>query len=75
MPKDGRLDLDDLKKKLTDQVAAVIVQSPNFFGLLEQVKEIAAFVQSKGALLVVVVTEAVALGLIEPPHEADIVAE
>jgi len=71
--KNGRLDLDDLKKKLTDQVAAVIIQTPNFFGLLEQVKEIAALVQSKGALLVVVVTEAVALGLIEPPREADIV--
>jgi glycine dehydrogenase subunit 1 len=71
--KSGRLDLDDLKKKLTDEVAAVIVQTPNFFGLLEQVKEIAALVQSKGALLVVVFTEAVALGLIEPPREADIV--
>jgi glycine dehydrogenase subunit 1 len=71
--KNGRLDLDDLKKKLTDEVAAVIVQTPNFFGLLEQVKEIAELVQSKGALLVVVVTEAVALGLIEPPREADIV--
>jgi glycine dehydrogenase subunit 1 len=71
--KSGRLDLDDLKKKLTDEVAAVIIQTPNFFGLLEQVKEIAALVQSKGALLVVVVTEAVALGLIEPPREADIV--
>jgi len=71
--KSGRLDFDDLKKKLTDEVAAVIIQTPNFFGLLEQVKEIAALVQSKGALLVVVVTEAVALGLIEPPREADIV--
>ena len=71
--KSGRLDFDDLKKKLTDDVAAVIIQTPNFFGLLEQVKEIAALVQSKGALLVVVFTEAVALGLIEPPREADIV--
>jgi len=71
--KNGRVDLEDLKKKLTDEVAAVIVQTPNFFGLLEQVKEIAALVQSKGALLVVVFTEAVALGLIEPPREADIV--
>jgi glycine dehydrogenase subunit 1 len=71
--KNGRLDLDDLKKKLTDEVAAVIVQTPNFFGVLEQIKEISSLVQSKGALLVVVITEAVALGLIEPPREADIV--
>ena len=71
--KNGRLDLDDLKGKLDDKVAAVIVQTPNFFGVLEQIPEISDIVQSKGALLVVVFTEAVALGLIEPPHDADIV--
>src|SRR5438270_6359492 len=38
--KSGRLDLDDLKKKLDSSVAAVIVQTPNFFGLLEQIGEI-----------------------------------
>ncbi len=71
--KNGRLDSDDLKRKLDDGVAAVIVQTPNFFGLLEEISEIARVVSSKGALLVVVFTEAVALGLIEPPREADIV--
>ncbi len=71
--KDGRLDLDDLKTKLDDKTATVIVQTPNFFGLLEQVEELAPLVQSKGALLVVVFTEAVSLGLIRPPEEADIV--
>lgn len=71
--KNGRLDVDDLSKKLDDSIAAVIVQTPNFFGILEQVPEISRIVQSKGALLVVVFTEAVALGLIEPPRDADIV--
>ena len=71
--KNGRLDLDDLKAKLSDDVAGVIVQNPNFFGLLEQIGEIAHLVSSRGALLIVVFTEAVALGLIEPPREADIV--
>ncbi len=71
--KNGRLDLDDLKTRLNDQVAAVIVQSPNFFGLLEHVDELSAIVSAKGALLVVVFTEAVALGLVRPPKEADIV--
>ena len=71
--KNGRLDLDDLRKKLDDTVAGVIIQTPSFFGLLEQVGEISKIVKSKGALLVVVFTEAVALGLIEPPKEADIV--
>lgn len=72
--KAGLLDLDDLKKKLNEEIAAVIIQTPNFFGLLEQVDEIAEIVSRKGALLVVVFTEAVALGLIQPPKAADIVA-
>lgn len=71
--KNGRLDVDDLKGKLEDDVAAVIIQTPNFFGVLEQVGEISRVAAAKGALLVVVVTEAVALGLIEPPRDADIV--
>ena len=71
--KNGRLNLDDLQKNLDDSVAAVIVQTPNFFGILEQIGEISRIVSQKGALLVVVFTEAVALGLIEPPKEADIV--
>ncbi len=71
--KNGLLDFDDLKGKLDDGIAAVIVQSPNFFGLLEEIREISRMASAKGALLVVVFTEAVALGLIEPPREADIV--
>ncbi|MBV9222824.1 MAG: aminomethyl-transferring glycine dehydrogenase subunit GcvPA [Acidobacteriaceae bacterium] len=71
--KNGRIDLNDLRSKLDDTIAAVIVQTPNFFGLLEQIKELSHMVRAKGALLVVVFTEAVALGLIEPPAEADIV--
>lgn len=71
--KNGRLDLDDLKAKLSGDTAAVIVQTPNFFGILEQIDELAHIVHAKGALLVVVFTEAVALGLIAPPRLADIV--
>ena len=69
----GQLDLDDLEAKLSDEVAAVIVQSPNFFGIVEQTSEAAELAHRHGALLVVVFTEAVSLGLLEPPHEVDIV--
>ncbi len=71
--KDGRLDMNDLRHKLNQDIAAVIVQTPNFFGVLEQIEEISHVASAKGALLVVVFTEAVALGLIEPPRAADIV--
>ncbi len=70
----GRLDLADLESKLNDKVAAVIIQSPNFFGIIEDVKAAAALAHKHGALLVFVFTEAVSLGLLEPPRDADIVA-
>lgn len=71
--KRGQIDMEDLKRQLDEHVAAVIIQTPNFFGILEQVSEIAEMARAKGALLVVAFTEAVALGLIEPPRDADIV--
>ena len=49
-------------------------RSPNFFGIVEEVKAAAEIAHKHGALLVVVFTEAVSLGLLEPPPEADIVA-
>jgi len=70
----GQADLEELATKITKQTAAVIVQSPNFFGIIENVKQAAALAHEKGALLVVVFSEAVALGLVEPPRDADIVA-
>jgi len=69
----GLLDIDDLRSKLDETVAAVIMQTPNFFGIVEQIPELAALAHSKGALLVVAFTEAVSLGLLEPPRDADIV--
>jgi glycine dehydrogenase subunit 1 len=73
-PETGTLDLEDLERMVDDFTAAVIVQTPNFFGIADQVKEAARIAHARGALLVVVFTEAVSLGILEPPAEADIVA-
>jgi glycine dehydrogenase subunit 1 len=70
----GRLDLEDLDAKLNDKVAAVVIQSPNFFGVIDDVQKAAEITHKHGSLLVFVFTEAVSLGLLEPPHDADIVA-
>jgi glycine dehydrogenase subunit 1 len=70
----GRLDTDALEKALDDKTAAVIIQSPNFFGIVEDVRRASEIAHSRGALLVVVFTEAVSLGLLAPPRDADIVA-
>lgn len=60
---------------LDDKTAALVVQSPNFFGCIENLERLAGAAHAVGALLVVVVTEAISLGLLKPPGEsgADIV--
>ena len=70
----GRLNLDALEAAVTEETAAVLVQSPNFFGAIEDIPAIAAIAHAKGALLVVSITEAVSLGVVRPPVEADIVS-
>jgi glycine dehydrogenase subunit 1 len=57
-----------------DKVAAVIVQSPNFFGVIEDVAAAAERAHTHGALLIAVIAEPVSLGLLRPPESADIVA-
>ena len=73
-PTVGCSDLAAFDQAVDDDTAAVIIQSPNFFGVIEDVRRAAEIAHRKGALLVVVFTEAVALGLLAPPAEADIVA-
>jgi glycine dehydrogenase subunit 1 len=70
----GALDLSQVEQKIGAQTAAVIIQSPNFFGIVEDVRRAAEIAHRHGALLIVVFAEAVSLGLLEPPRDADIVA-
>jgi len=60
---------------LDDSTAALVVQSPNFFGCVEDLTALAEKAHAVGALLVVVVTEAISFGLLKSPGEcgADIV--
>ncbi len=74
VPETGTLDLEDLERKIDGLTAAVIVQSPNFFGVVDQVKAAGEIAHRSGALLVLIFTEAVSLGILEPQAEADIVA-
>ena len=60
---------------LDDKTAALVIQSPNFFGCIEDVAALAGRAHSIGALLIVVVTEVISLGLLKSPGAcgADIV--
>ena len=64
-----------LASAIDDRTAALVVQSPNFFGCIEEVAKIADAAHAKGALLIVAITEAISLGLLKSPGEcgADIV--
>ncbi len=72
--KNGMLDDDALEKLLSEDTAAVIVQNPNFFGLIEDLTDLADRVHQKGALLIVSCNP-VSLALLKPPGDmgADIV--
>jgi glycine dehydrogenase subunit 1 len=70
----GRIDLAALEAAVTQETAAVLVQSPNFFGIIEDIPAIAQIAHAKGALLIVSIAEAVSLGVVRPPVEADIVS-
>ncbi|MGA7886607.1 MAG: aminomethyl-transferring glycine dehydrogenase subunit GcvPA [Acidobacteriaceae bacterium] len=70
---DGRVDLAALDAMVTEETACVLVQSPNFFGAIEDIPAIAEIAHKKGALLVVAIAEAISLGIVRPPVEADIV--
>ncbi|HKD10086.1 MAG TPA: aminomethyl-transferring glycine dehydrogenase subunit GcvPA [Bryobacteraceae bacterium] len=69
----GEIDFADLESKIDKQTACVMIQSPNFFGVIENVRKAAEIAHAHGALLVFVFTEAVSLGILEPPRDADIV--
>ena len=65
----GTLRLDALAE-LNQEIGAVIVQSPNFFGGIEELQKIAEATHKIGALFVVVVAEAMSLGLLQSPGKA-----
>ena len=51
----------------------IVIQSPNFFGVIEKTKQIAEIVHRHGALLIVSINEPLSLAVVRPPVEADIV--
>jgi len=70
----GGLDRAALTKEKLADAAAVAIQSPNFFGVIEDAPALAEAAHAAGALLIAGIAEAVSLGIVRPPAEADIVA-
>jgi glycine dehydrogenase subunit 1 len=70
----GRINLKELEAAMTADTACILVQSPNFFGTIEDVEAVAEIAHRKGAMLVVAIAEAISLGIVEPPRSADVIA-
>ena len=66
---DGRIDLEKLESKLDSNVAAVVVQSPNFFGSIERIHDIAEIAHKHDALSITNICEAMSLGILKPPGQ------
>ncbi|HEY8498617.1 MAG TPA: aminomethyl-transferring glycine dehydrogenase subunit GcvPA, partial [Limnochordales bacterium] len=64
----GLTDLEALRRAVGGDVAAVVLQNPNFFGVVEAMEEAAAIAHGAGALMVAVV-DPISLGILAPPGE------
>jgi glycine dehydrogenase subunit 1 len=66
--KDGKVDVADLESRLSADMAAVIVQTPNFFGVIEDLKELAELVHKNKSLLIVS-CDPISLAILKSPGE------
>ena len=67
-PRTGTLDRDALARHEGEDITAVVIPQPNFFGLLEEVDELSAWARRQGALSIAVVNPLL-LSLLKPPGE------
>jgi glycine dehydrogenase subunit 1 len=70
----GQIDMQQLETALDDSVAGVVVQSPNFFGTIENTSAVSDAARKHGALSIVGVCEALSMGILRSHRDADIVA-
>ncbi len=56
-----------LSAMLSDQIAAVVIQYPDFYGRLRLSKKLLSLIKDSGALSIVYINDPICLGLLEPP--------
>ncbi|OLS02105.1 aminomethyl-transferring glycine dehydrogenase subunit GcvPA [Tissierella creatinophila] len=67
--KDGITDMEDLEGKMDDDVATVIVQSPNFFGVVEDLKSSADLVHKSKKASIIASVDPISLGILKRPGD------
>ncbi|NMA94996.1 MAG: aminomethyl-transferring glycine dehydrogenase subunit GcvPA, partial [Clostridiales bacterium] len=63
---DGRISLKELKQYISKDIAAIIVQNPNFFGIIEDLKVVGELAHNNGSLFIVSV-DPISLGILREP--------
>lgn len=72
----GRTDAQQLRKRVGDNTICIVLQSPNYFGVIEEQQELFGLARQRGAISIALVAEALSLGILKSPGEcgADIAA-
>ena len=65
---DGQLDISDLEAKINSDTAALLIQSPNFFGIIEDIAAVEKLVHDNKSLLIVS-TDPISLAVLKSPGE------
>ena len=71
-PVTGRMDLESLAARLDEDVASVVVQQPNFYGVVEDLSAIAARATQHGTLTIAAVSEALSMAVLKPPADCGV---
>ena len=69
----GRIDPAHLERAMDETVAGIVIQTPNFFGTIEDTTAVSSLAAKHGALSIVNVCEALSMGILRAPSETDIV--
>ena len=74
-PETGRMDIDDLKAKMTSNTAAVYFENPSYLGIIEDQGAIISDIAHKNNAICIVGVDPISLGILSPPshYGADIV--
>jgi glycine dehydrogenase subunit 1 len=65
---EGAISIDSINRMIDDKTAAVVVQQPNFYGILEEALDFAEIIHSQGALYIISF-DPISLGILKPPGE------
>ena len=65
----GEISLEKLKEKLKEGYSSFVVQNPNYFGIIENLKEIGEILKESDTLFILTITEAISLGILKPPFD------